>query len=194
MKCWFPANMCQHTFLALLGPESTVYDFGANRGEFSHGIIERFGSSAFAAEPIPSFAELIKRHPKLHLVIATISDRNGTAPIKLFEHFCSTLLGSENPEPSAFRQTVETVCYSEFQRRTNTHHVDLLTVDIEGAEFALFDSMTDADLANCDQITVEFQDFLYPEMQTRVEAKKRRIGRIGFRVVLFRLIIPTSCF
>jgi hypothetical protein len=54
-----PLSLYQQTFLPLLGSESVVYDFGANKGEFSHEIIKRFGSYVFAVEPISDLCRSI---------------------------------------------------------------------------------------------------------------------------------------
>ncbi len=43
-------RICNHTFVPrLINADSIVLDLGANRGEFSHGIIERFGCRVVSA-------------------------------------------------------------------------------------------------------------------------------------------------
>ena len=51
----------------------------------------------------------------------------------------------------------------------------------------MFEASTDAELRRFRQITVEFHDFLYPQLSARVALAKRRIGRAGFRRIDFSL-------
>jgi len=62
-----------------------------------------------------------------------------------------------------------------------------MKVDIEGAELAMFESASDADLQKFTQITVEFHDFIYPEQSREVESIKRRLRGLGFWVINFSL-------
>jgi hypothetical protein len=54
--------------------KSIVLDFGANQGEFSHAIIEHFGSRVFAVEP-PDLACSIRPHPNLFLPLSSEIER-----------------------------------------------------------------------------------------------------------------------
>jgi hypothetical protein len=56
-----------------------------------------------------------------------------------------------------------------------------MKVDIEGAEFGMFDATPDAQLDRIDQMTVEFHDFLDPSLGAHVEAIDTRLGRLGFQ-------------
>ena len=51
-------RISQHSFLpALVRADSTVLDLGGNRGEFSLGVMNRYGWHAVAIEPTPSLAQ-----------------------------------------------------------------------------------------------------------------------------------------
>ena len=53
-------RLCDHPFLpALLNSGSFVIDLGANRGEFAHGLTDRFGCRVYAAEPLASLQDEI---------------------------------------------------------------------------------------------------------------------------------------
>ena len=60
---------------------------------------------------------------------------------------------------------------------------DLLKVDIEGAEWDLFDSLSDEDFAKIGQITVEFHDFVFPSMRERSEKIIKRLKDMGFSFI-----------
>ena len=101
-----------------------------------------------------------------------------------------TLVLGENPECSSILTgvvntevgTVEigAIDYTTALSELGVTHVDLLEIDIEGAEIELIDSMTDARLQAIPQITVEFHDDFgwYPKEEAR--RVTRRLREPGF--------------
>lgn len=79
------------------------------------------------------------------------------------------------------------VTLTELMRRTHLHRVDLVKMDIEGAEIDLFNRSSDEELQSLMQITVEFHDFIYPEQSPSVAAIRKRMESIGFWVLPFSL-------
>jgi hypothetical protein len=61
----------------------------------------------------------------------------------------------------------------------------LVKVDIEGAEFAMFGAASDDVLRRCDQITVEFHDFMDPGLTPAVEDVIARLRGLGFLAIRF---------
>ncbi len=180
-----PENICGHTFLPVLGEASIVFDFGGNRGAFCHAIIEKFGCRVFAAEPVPSLQRAIAPHPKLDVLPVAIAGANGTLRINVYDERCATMFGDIAAGERSDTVEVEAVSLPEFQERTGAQHIDLLKVDIEGAEFDLFENTPAAVLSDIDQITVEFHDFLYPQMHARAEAAKLKLKSLGFSMISF---------
>lgn len=182
-------RLCDHTFLpALLNSESVVVDFGANRGEFAHGLISRFGCRVYAAEPLAGLQQEIKASPYLHLFRVAIGGQDGTARLNVFRSRCASVLGSREIKDSVqAEEDVEVVSLRTFLDLTKLERVDLMKVDVEGAEVAMFESASETDLLRIGQITVEFHDFIYPELQPRVEAVKKRLQAIGFWRINFSL-------
>jgi len=191
MELIVPENICQHTFLPQLNAHSSVFDFGANRGEFGHQIIHKFGSRVFAAEPVPALVSSMKPHPKLTLLPVAIAGESGSISINIFDQEWATVFQqSEFGKIAMAANKVETidvpcVTLTEFKKRVGVQHIDLLKVDIEGSELSLFENTSDEELRDVDQMTVEFHDFLYKEMRPRVEAIKRRLAALGFWVLPF---------
>ncbi len=54
------------------------------------------------------------------------------------------------------------ITFRELRRRAGVDRIDLLKIDIEGAEIGMFDDCTDEELSSIGQITVEFHAFLFP--------------------------------
>ena len=54
-------RISQHSFLpALVRADSTVLDLGGNRGEFSLGVMNRYGWHAVALDPTPALAQHLR--------------------------------------------------------------------------------------------------------------------------------------
>ena len=58
--------------------------------------------------------------------------------------------------------------------------IDLVKMDIEGAELDVFDTISSLLLQRIVQMTVDFHDFLQPADIPRIEAVIRRLRREGF--------------
>jgi hypothetical protein len=64
-------------------------------------------------------------------------------------------------------------------------HVDLIKMDIEGAELDVLESAPTELLQSIRQLTIEFHEFVYPQSRARIEALKKRFRHLGFWVVDF---------
>lgn len=180
-------NIHSHSFFTRLDENSTVVDFGANHGEFSHSIIQRYGSRVFAAEPVPELLERIERHPNLTVLPVAISNTVDTMRINVYPHRCASGFDRFEGESAAYTINADTVTLAEFRRRAGIGRINLLKIDIEGAELGMFAAAADAEFTDIDQITVEFHDFIYPETRPAVEAVKRRMRTLGFHTLPFSL-------
>jgi FkbM family methyltransferase len=179
-------RLCDHTYLPnLLSADSVIFDFGANYGDFSHGIISRFGCNVYAAEPLRSIRQSIKQSDSLKLLPVAIGGANGSARLHVFRKRCASLLDPRMQDDEVCEEEVEVIDLRTFFTRTGVQKVDLMKVDIEGAELDMFESASDADLMRAGQITVEFHDFIHAELRERVEAVKRRIEALNFWAISF---------
>jgi FkbM family methyltransferase len=181
-------RICNHTFLPrLLNPDSIVLDLGANRGEFSHGIIERFGCRVVSAEPIRELCDQIRWHPLLQLHTIAIGGRNQDVAMNVFSGRCecASVLAPVTTKECLTTRSIPMMTLAEFRRLALVDRVDLLKVDIEGAEIDLFSACDDDELRGVMQITVEFHDFIYRDLRDSVLQIRNRMADIGFWVVRF---------
>jgi FkbM family methyltransferase len=187
VKTFWPINICGHTFLPMLDGNSLVLDLGANKGEFTHNIIDRFGCRVVALEAMSDLVASIEPHQKLLVFQEAIAGKTGSIELNRYEKRCASVLGPMADERPVSITTVKSVSLHDLMVRESIDKIDLVKVDIEGEELAMFDAATDRDLLSCKQITVEFHDFLYPDTHDRVENAKGRLASLGFRVVQFSL-------
>lgn len=171
---------CGHSFFPhLLRQSSVVVDLGGNRGEFSRQIRTRFGCDCILVEPNPALFEGVATDGVRKFQYA-ITSSDGAVALHL----------SHNPEASSIRMvperesggTVEVpgIRLSKLLDDLNVLCVDLLKVDIEGAEIAMFDSLEDARLRQFVQISVEFHDFNGMAPRLEVERVRERMRALGF--------------
>jgi FkbM family methyltransferase len=180
-------SVCEHTFVSrFINADSIVLDLGANRGEFSHGMIQRFGCRVLSAELLLELCSQIDGHPLLTLLNIAVGGKNQDVTMHLFPRRCASVLGARTKEESPRTRTLPMVTLAEFKRLGSADRVDLLKLDIEGAEIDLFEACRDDELKEIRQITVEFHEFIYPEQHDAVLRIQNRLAHIGFYVIPFR--------
>lgn len=163
-----------HSFLVPLPPDATVVDLGANRGNFAATVVDRYGARVYAVEPDPRVVALI---PEWISRLEAAVGRSGT--IYLHENRnASTVLGAADVETAP----VATLSLTEVFEAFGLIDVELLKVDVEGAEF---DVLADPAIRRCRQVTVEFHDFLDPDLRPRVEEAWTLMRKQGFHALRF---------
>ncbi|NET07880.1 MAG: FkbM family methyltransferase [Symploca sp. SIO2B6] len=175
-----------HFYANLINSNSVVVDLGSHLGQFSHQVSNLFKCQCYAVEALPSLHQKIVQNPLVKKFNYAISSAD--KPVE----FCVT----DNPEANHVSQfsvgtvsekiTVEGVTIESFMDRNNIECIDLLKVDIEGAEIDLFNSMSDKTLKSIKQITVEFHDFKF-QISREVEAIKAKLKSLGFACIVFSM-------
>ena len=173
-----------HTFVSrFVRRHGVVVDLGANIGAFSSGMSERYGCACVAIEPNPECFARLAGMPNVVPFNLAIADREGSMRFYV----------AENSEASSFVRTserdreieVRAVRLDEFARNHGFARIDLLKIDIEGAEVALFDSLPDAFFRDVGQIAVEFHDFCGLVSRDDVARVVRRLEGLGFLSINF---------
>ena len=177
-----------HSFLPrFLDKGSVVVDIGAHRGDFAHAVIQRFGCRVVSAEPVKELYDSIPPDPLHEVLPVAVGGKNQTVEMNIFEARCASVLGPVLSDEPVATQPIEMVTLAEFCRRAGVGRIDLLKMDIEGAEVALFEACRDEQLQAVMQITVEFHEFLYPQQAEPVAKILERMRRLGFWVLPFSL-------
>jgi len=188
-------RLSQHAFLSgPIRPDSVVWDLGANQGEFCLSMAGKYGCRVLAAEPVPELAAaLTGRSP---LVTVMQNAVGGTDAVVTFDYDLSkdktgSMMGLDvvggllNDTSTLKRVSVQMLSLQSLFGRTAEARVQLLKVDIEGAELNMLLDTPAELLQRCDQITVEFHDYWYPELRERTEQAKRRLRTLGFHMIRF---------
>lgn len=171
-----------------------VCDLGCNQGVFADGVLKGYGCRVWAAEPAPHLYEgLARLAPAIQCSPVAIGGIRGRINFNFDEshRLSGSLLSKEIIQAVHDRSdrihhvSVDVITLADFIEFTGASRVDLLKMDIEGAELdVLLNSPVDV-LRRCAQITVEFHDYWYPELRGRTEQAKTRLVQAGFEMIRF---------
>jgi len=179
-----------------IGDGYVVVDLGANIGQFTEEMNERFGCICYAIEPIPELYSQIKTNESIRKYNFAISE-NGE-PLKLFVSTNRECHSVHEQVAASYGCIVEVSDYpgvtlDRFVKDSQIPAIDLLKVDIEGAERELFRSTSDEFLRSVEQITIEFHDFVSGSI-SRDEVLKicERLECLGFYCIPFSFLMPEA--
>lgn len=180
-------EICGHTFIAdFIDSNSMVVDLGANDGIFTEKIYSTFGCSIFAVEPVPQLFSKIKADEKVKKFNYCIAGKNEPIKLNTWPNKCASIYqhddGTQNQSI-----VVHGMTFDYFLKAHNIKNIDLLKVDIEGAEIELFSSLSTEHLRVIKQITIEFHDFMWEDMHDQVELIKLKMISNGFYCIPFSL-------
>ena len=162
-----------------LGPESVVLDLGANIGQFAQAIAKRFGCRCVAVEPSPKLFDVIPNIPRISKLQTAVADKSGVMPFHIAPHSVASSLVRAALSDT---ETIEVpVCsLADLLAQLKLCRVDLLKVDIEGAEIGMFAACPDEILTQIAQISVEFHDFCGITSPVEVTRTLERLHELGF--------------
>jgi FkbM family methyltransferase len=178
------AMLSDHTFMPqFLSSDSVVLDLGANHGDFSHSIIAKYGCRSFAVEANPSLCATMCPDPRLTVVNAAVAATTGTLAFYVHKSDDSSSLLRFADTDVVDELSVPALSLVDLLARLGSPRIDLLKVDIEGAEVEMFGSCPDELLKSMPQITVEFHDF--NKVIPKVEAERivHRLESLGFETI-----------
>jgi FkbM family methyltransferase len=174
----------------LLGPGSLVYCFGVGDDiSFDLSLIERFGLRVHAFDPTPRSIAWVNRqqlpdgflfHP------IGLAEFDGEAEF-LLPNDAAHVSYSMHRTDGARREQLPEVARAEVRRLTSImrmlghDRIDLLKIDIEGAEYAVIRDMLDSHIA-VRQILVEFHHSYRGHTVRETRDTIRRLNSMGYRI------------
>ncbi len=135
--------------LSMLRPGMVFFDVGANAGLFAIGAAKKIGGNGiFAFEPCSSTCEMLKRNLRLnrlsdvHVAQIALGDSVGEGVLQINargKYGLNTLGHAAHPDSQVVAQEhVRITTVDVFMKEHNLARVDVMKVDIEGAELMLF--------------------------------------------------------
>ncbi len=169
---------------------SIVYSLGVGEDiSFDVAVLEKFGADVFAFDPTPRAAEWVGRHAPpdgFHFYPYGIAGHDGEAvfyPPEDPKHVSHTIL--PRPNTSNRSISVEVKRLSTVMRELGHTRIDVLKMDIEGAEFEVIDDLL-AHAVRVDQLLAEFHGRFSGAGRSRTQRAVKALNRHGYQIFAVR--------
>ncbi len=165
-------------------PDDTIVDVGANIGAFALRIeAQARGARVHCFEPGTAARETLERNVAANglgefvaVYPFAVSDRRGTIELTRTDSpMHRSIFVNDYAQGGA--ETVEMIPLAEAIELAGSARVDLLKVDVEGAEIEIVEGMDAAAWGKVERAVIEFHDFFRPGCRERVT---RALGAAGF--------------
>lgn len=184
-------------YCTTLDRDSVVLDFGANKGDFSGSIVKRYKSQCYAIEPNEAMIQFINKR-NIKVIQAAIGTING-----YFDFYINS-----NPEASSFykdfqnlwptseKEKVRCVTLSTLLQQLSLvdKKIELIKLDIEGAEVEVINRIDKNQVKWINQITVEFHHHLNVKLMDSSNKAKTHLLQLGFTPFANRISPTEVCF
>ena len=156
-----------------LNENSVVFDLGGYKGQWASDIFSRYCCNIYVFEPVMAFYQAIEKRFQHNKKIRTF-------PFALAEENRSVGLGVDKDRSSMFKGSDEgeEVALHSFKEFLGTHqirNIDLIKINIEGAEYDLLDSIIEEGLqTRISNIQVQFHDFV-PDAEKRMKGIQKML-------------------
>ncbi len=186
-------NIRGHSFFGeRLNPNCVIVDLGANKGDFARQARSRFDAQCIAIEATPALAAALEGDSSLPgraaLRVMNCAISNSHDPITFYvsrDHSEKSSIVAKSAGDDSAPLTVPGKTLDDVIIENKLSRINLLKVDIEGAELQMIRSLSDDTLAKIDQITIEFHDFTGAISKQDVSRSVRRLESAGFRSINF---------
>ena len=157
--------------------DSIVFDVGGYKGDFTNLIYEKYKCKVFVFEPVKEFYEIIKNRFLNNENIETFNFgiSNITSDEKIFlSNDSSSIFCSKS---SGKNEIIKLVDIIEFINQENINKVDLIKINIEGAEYDLMEHLLINDKINIfNNLLIQFHRII-PNADYRREKIRENLKR-----------------
>jgi FkbM family methyltransferase len=184
---WLGGEYGGFYILPTLSKDSIVYSFGIGRDvSFDLEIIKKFGCKVWAFDPTPesvSWVEQMKLPSSFVFSAYGVSDRDTLATMYLPKNhdYVSGSIMSTNFVSPLRKVEVELRSLGTIMKSMGHERIDLLKMDIEGAEYSVIDYLVRENLRIC-QIAVEFHARMLPNGVTKTRRAIDTLQNHGYRI------------
>ena len=156
-----------------LNENSVVFDLGGYKGSWASDIFSKYCCNIYVFEPVRAFYEAIEKRFQHNKKIRTfsfgLSEENKNVMLKVDKDCSSIFRGSNEGELIALHS------FKEFLGIHQIRNIDLIKINIEGAEYELLDSIIEEGLqARISNIQVQFHDFV-PYAEKRMKGIQKML-------------------
>jgi len=169
-----------------LGPDSVIYSGGVGKDvSFEHALVKKFNCNVVLFDPSPIGIATMKQaennNPNFRFFPVGLAGQPGT--LRLAPPF--TPEGDSWFSYNSQVGTIEVPCVDlvTLMEKNGHRHVDLLKIDVEGAEYGIIDQIVRQNIP-VRQIVVEFHDGILPGVRLRQSLSSTfKLMRHGYKFI-----------
>jgi FkbM family methyltransferase len=164
-----------------------VFDVGASVGLWSQFILSRGAKKVYSFEPNKRAQEHLYKNlsgnDRVTIIPYGLYNEKTKIPFYVDEN--NSLISStmtENvtsPTPTYY---IETVTLDEIISKYNIEKIDLLKMDIEGAEFPIFENISNETLSKIDSVLIEYHGFYFEDGDKKIDDLVNKLKSSGFHI------------
>ena len=153
-----------------LNENSVVIDVGGYKGEFASYLFARYQCKLFVFEPVKKYYTLLqntfKNNQNIKIFPYGLGHKKEDIQITVMEE-ASSYNRTASKHKTGDLEKIQIEDIKTFIQQHNISKIDLIKINIEGAEYDLLDRMIKLDiLKNCKNLQIQFHDF-YPDYEKR---------------------------
>jgi FkbM family methyltransferase len=158
-----------------LDENSVVFDLGGYEGQWSSDVFSKYCCTIHIFEPVNKFADSIKnrfaKNPKIVVHRFGLANDTKKAKISLASD------GSSIYKQGEKISEIQLIKASDFLKKYNITFIDLIKINIEGAEYDLLVHFIESKfIMNIKDIQVQFHDFV-PEATSRMKMIQNELSK-----------------
>lgn len=163
-----------------LSTDSIIMDVGGYEGDFASELFSRYQSRIFVFEPVKRYINYLnnrfKQNNSITVIPFGLGSKNESIKISVMEE-ASSYNRTETIHKKGEEEVISILDVVNFFTENEIKKVDLIKINIEGAEYDLLDRMIENGYSGmCKNIQVQFHDF-YPDFQKRYNHIKNELSK-----------------
>lgn len=159
-KKWFADNGDSTLRLNYdLDENSIVFDLGGYKGQWASDIFSKYCCNVYVFEPVLDYYDEIEKRFLKNKKVRIF-------PFGMANRDCEMTIGIENDKSSLYKkggksETIQLKGFKEFCNDQQIKRIDLIKINIEGAEYDLLDhAISEGCIESIENIQVQFHDFV----------------------------------
>lgn len=167
-------------------PPITIVDLGANKGGFYTALNKKIAIKGCCVEANENLFQQLPLIKDLQAVFAAITDKNGEIQFNVSDNDEASSIHSSIAEVWNKNKTivVPALTLHTLVEKSQINKIDIIKMDIEGAEIEVLNSSSDELIKKCKQITIEFHEFLDSSLAVPTYQIINRIQKLGFKTIV----------
>ncbi|UWX60782.1 FkbM family methyltransferase [Chryseobacterium oranimense] len=170
-----------------LNKDSVIYSFGIGEDiSFDEALINKFGCKVFGFDPTPKSIKWIRsRKNPVEFIFSPfgIDEKSGIVEFllpKKDNYVSGSVINQINVDEDK-KIKVNMKCLSDIVKEMDHKYLDILKIDIEGAEYKVLDSILSAPV-EIHQILIEIHERFFPDGKEKTKALLDTLHKYGYKI------------